>query len=295
MRDAFSTYHPCLNFLYFALVMLFGMFFLHPVCLLISLVSAFAYAIYLNGRQGLRFILLFILPMMFLAMLLNPAFNHEGQTILFYLWENPITWESIAYGLAAGTMLSAIICWFSCYNRVMTSDKFIYLFGRVIPALSLILSMALRFVPQFKDQIKVISQAQRCIGRDVGQGNLLQRARHGIRILSIMVTWALENAIETADSMRSRGYGLKGRTAFSLYRFDSRDKLILAVIAGLGLYVLAGAWAGGVYYRYFPSLKGVGAEPFSLSVYGVYLTLCLLPLGLNWWEDRTWRRLQSKT
>ncbi len=49
-----------------------------------------------------------------------------------------------------------VIQWFSCYNKVMTSDKFIYLFGRLIPALSLILSMALRFVPGLTGQLKVI-------------------------------------------------------------------------------------------------------------------------------------------
>ncbi len=43
-----------------------------------------------------------------------------------------------------------------------------------------------------------------------------------------MVTWSLENAIETADSMRARGYGLPGRTSFSIYRFDSRDSSALA-------------------------------------------------------------------
>ena len=70
--------------------------------------------------------------------------------------------------------------------------------------------MVLRFVPKFKAQFRVVSNAQKCVGRDVSNGKLLERIRHGIRILSIMVTWALENAIETADSMRSRGYGLKG-------------------------------------------------------------------------------------
>ena len=162
---------------------------------------------------------------------INPAFNHEGATILTYLHTgNPLTLESIAYGIAAATMLAAMICWFSCYNEVMTSDKFVYLFGRIIPSLSLILSMSLRFVPRFKARIKEVSEAQRCIGRNVSNGGVIERARHGITILSIMVTWALENAIETADSMKSRGYGLQGRTAFSIYRLDKRDKKALVAV-----------------------------------------------------------------
>jgi energy-coupling factor transporter transmembrane protein EcfT len=91
----------------------------------------------------------------------------------------------------------------------MTSDKFVYLFGRIIPSMSLLLSMTLRFVPRFIAQIKVVSNAQKCVGRDASNGGVVQRVRNAITILSIMVTWALENAIETADSMKSRGYGLR--------------------------------------------------------------------------------------
>lgn len=47
-------------------------------------------------------------------------------------FRQPLTLESIAYGCAAAVMLVAVLFWFSCYNEVMTSDKFMYLFGRII-------------------------------------------------------------------------------------------------------------------------------------------------------------------
>lgn len=293
---AFADYHPTVNFLYFVFVLIASMFFMHPICLGISMVSAYAYSIMLSGRRAVKFNFLYMLPMMLVAALVNPAFNHEGVTILAYLHSgNPLTLESITYGFAAAVMLVSVICWFSCYNAVMTSDKFIYLFGRVIPALSLIISMVLRFVPRFKAQIKVISNAQRCVGRDVSNGSILQRAKHGLTILSIMVTWALENAIETADSMRSRGYGLPGRTAFSIFRFDRRDKIALAVIGGLGIYVLAGAALGGLYWRYFPSMKGAPVSFFSISLFCAYAALCLTPVVIEIQEDRKWRHLESNS
>ena len=97
--------------------------------------------------------------MMVVAALVNPAFNHEGATILTYLPSgNPLTLESILYGAAAAAMLAAVVTWFSCYTAVMTSDKFVYLFGRIIPALSLVLSMTLRFVPKFQAQLQVVSE-----------------------------------------------------------------------------------------------------------------------------------------
>ena len=295
-RDTFSGYHPLVNFLYFALVLVFGMCFMHPVCLLISLGSATAYNIYLKGRKGLRFSLRFLLPMMLLAAVLNPVFNHEGVSILAYTPNgNPVTLESLVYGLAAAFMLASVVQWFSCYNEVMTSDKFVYLFGRIIPALSLVLSMTLRFVPKFNSQLRTVRTAQQCIGRDISNGSVLQRMKHVITILSIMVTWSLENAIETADSMRSRGYGLPGRSAFSIYRFDSRDKAAMLWLGFCLWYIVFGWISGGFYFRYYPSIKLADFGPYPLSFLLVYLALCLTPLILNGREDAKWKRLRSGT
>lgn len=295
-RDAFSSYHPAVNFLYFGLVLFFTMCFLHPACLLLSLAAALRYAVCLNGRRAVRRSLRYLLPAALLAALINPAFNHQGATILTYLPSgNPLTLESIAYGLAAAALLSAVVTWFSCYTAVMTSDKFVYLFGRVIPALSLVLSMALRFVPRFQVQARAVSQAQRCVGRDVSDGSLLQRLRNGVTILSILLTWCLENALEMADSMKSRGYGLPGRTAFSIYRLDDRDQAALWWLGALGGYILSMWGAGGFACRYFPTFRLAPRDGWSLSGLLAFGLLCLTPVIIDRREDRQWTRLRSMT
>jgi len=168
----------------------------------------------------------------------------------------------------------------------------VYLFGRVIPALSLVLSMALRFVPRFKAQLRVVTRAQKCIGKDPSRGGLVHRIRCAGAILSVMVTWALENGIDAADSMKSRGYGLPGRTAFSIYRFDKRDKQALIFLLFLGIAVLAGAALEGLTWRYFPSVKW-STSPLSLCVLVAYAALCAFPIILNRKEDRKWNALRS--
>lgn len=295
MRDAFSSCHPLINFLYFGLVLGFSMCFMHPVCLCISLCTSFAYAVRLNGRRAARLTLVYLLPLMALTAVVNPAFNHQGATILAYLPSgNPLTLESILYGLAAAAMLIAVILWFSCYTAVMTSDKFVYLFGRLIPSLSLVLSMTLRFVPRFTAQARAVSEAQRCVGRDVSGGSVLQRLRRGVTILSILLTWSLENAIETADSMKSRGYGEKGRTAFSIYRMDDRDRSLLVWLIFCGAYVLCGVLAGGLRFRYYPSLAGAPVTPMTVSFFVVYFLLCLTPAALDLAAARQWRQIEKE-
>ena len=136
-KNAFSTCHPAVNLLYFVLVLAFSMVLMHPVSLVISLSAALACSVSLNGGCAVRRSLWYLLPMMLMTVVINPAFNHRGATILCYLpTGNPLTLESIFYGAAAASMLAAVVVWFTCYTSVMTSDKFIYLFGRVIPALS---------------------------------------------------------------------------------------------------------------------------------------------------------------
>ena len=293
--NEFKTYHPIVNFIYFVAVIGFSCFLMHPVCLLVSFVCGFVYSGILKGKKALKTSTVYMLMLMLAAALINPVFNHEGVTIIEYLpGGNPLTLESVIYGFSAAVMLVSVISWFSCYNAVMTSDKFIYLFGKIIPSLSLILSMTLRFVPKFTAQLKVVANAQKCLGRDVSKGSLVKRARYGLSILSIMVTWALENSIETADSMKSRGYGISGRTAFSIFTFDKRDRDTLICIAGFVIYVLAGIISGEISFRYFPAIKGNGINPFGISIFIAYTGLCMLPIIIEFLEVRKWKSIKSK-
>lgn len=294
-KDTFSGYHPLVNFLYFGLTIGFSMFFMHPVCLAISLCCAVCYYIYLTDRKSVGFLIRYALPMMFITAIINPAFNHQGSVILYYLpTGNPLTLESIFYGLAAAAMLISVLLWFSCYTAVMTSDKFVYLFGRIIPAMSLVLSMTLRFVPKFKAQFEAVKEAQAGIGRDMAKGSLWKRLRCALTCFSIMITWSLENAIETADSMKGRGYGLKGRTAFSIYTLTDRDKSVLGWFGFCGIYLLSGSLSGGLFWRYFPSIRGMLTEPLTISFQIIYFALCITPIIINKTEERTWQSLQSK-
>jgi len=292
-RDEFASYHPLVSFLYFVMVLAFTMVFTHPVMLLISFGGAVAYGVYLRGKKVAR-MLLYLLPLCLLTMLLNPVFNHQGATILYWLPSgNPLTLEAIFFGGASALMLAAAMAWFACVNDVLTSDKFIWLFGRIIPALSMVLSMVLRFVPRFTSRMRVVSAARQAAGYQDGE-KPMQKVKHGVTVLSIVVTWALENAIETADGMKSRGYGLPGRTAFSVYRWEKRDSAALLFLLYCGGYILVGSAVGGIRWQYYPLTGGAWSTPFAISIFLAYLALCVMPLYINGKEAAKWRSLLSE-
>ena len=293
--NEFKGYHPIVNFIYFVFVIGFSCFIINPFCLCISLVSGFTYSAMLKGTKQVKTNLIYMLPMIIIMALMNPLFNHQGITIINYFPNgNPLTLEAIIYGICTAFMIASVICHFSCYNEIMTSDKFIYLFGKIIPSMSLIISMTLRFVPRFLHQFKVVAGARKCMGRDVNSGSIIKRAKNGLEILSIVTTWAMENAIETADSMKSRGYGTAKRTAYSIYKFDKRDIKAFVYILLLGIYTLTGSLLGGMNVQFFPCVEFNKVSLFEISVFIAYFMLCICPVIIELWEVRKWKVLTSK-
>ncbi len=301
MHDVFSSpsCHPVVGFVFFAVVMLFTLCFWHPVLLALSLLSAAVYSFMLGGRiRPLRLIAL--LALLLAAVAVNALFNQQGVTVLAYLSDIPITRESLLYGAAGGVMILSVILWFSCFHRVMTSDKLICLFGKAAPALSLMFTMVLGLVPRFRRQLQAISHARRCVGKGAPAGKgwrkaARQKAAYGMAVISTLTAWSLENAIETADSMAARGYGLPGRTSYSYFRLSRRDIGLLLVIALLAGVVAVGAALGVGRIRFFPMLAMEPVTPAGLAVYAAYALLCLLPAIIYLLEELRWRRIKSTT
>ncbi len=289
--DYFKDFHPLVNFSYYASVIVISFMTNNIYLQGIFFFSAIIYHLYLKGvKSSIKTFKMMIISMV-LIIAVNPLVNHQGVTILGYMWDgNPVTLESILYGVSAATMLITVIIWFNTYNEIITSDKFIYLFGRIIPKASLIFSMVLRFVPLYKAEVVAIEKAQRTLGKGVKNKDLITKIKHSLNILSIFVTWALENSIETADSMKARGYGLKGRTAFSNFRITKRDYIVLVII-GISDLILMFLFTKGAYkFTYYPMIKL--AKLNKISIVGLLTTmiLCNIPMAINISEEIKWSK-----
>ena len=182
--------------------------------------------------------------------------------------------------------LVVMLLWVGCYSAVLTSDKFVCLFGGLIPSLSLLLVMILRMIPSLTRKAVQIADARKSVGKGTGASeNKKGKVLGGMRILSALTDWALEGSIVTADSMRCRGYGCARRTNFTLYRLSVRDLLLLACIGGLSLVVML---AGGMEASYTPNLY------FSYISYGfpAYCLMLLIPPVMYLWERIRWNRFK---
>ncbi len=290
----FDSYHPTINLIYFTSVIAATICFKHPAFLTVSYFCAFVYSVKLNGVRTLVFDLCLI-PLIAAWTWWYSYYNHFGITVLSQNFiDNSITLEAVVYGAVTGVIVAAVLMWFSCIHAVVSSDKIIYLFGRVSPKLSLFLSIILRTVPRIKERAKKINTAQRCIGRGLGQGNIFRRFVNFWRIVSIVITWILEYFVEVSDSMRCRGYGLKGRTAFSIYRFDNRDRSFVIVVFWCLTVILMAVLLDQVNIQYNPEIIFNRITPLSYVFYAAYAFLCLLPMGLQVIGETRFGRMRNQ-
>lgn len=289
-RDHFGDRHPLVTFIYFASVMLFSMISFNPACLTATLVCASVYFMTVRGAAALLKRLVLITPVFIVTALINPTFNHRGATILAYFpTGNPLTAESILFGLAAGEMLAAALMWLDCFNRIMTSDKTVYLFGRILPSLALLISVTFRFIPRMTLRFKQIYSAQKQFAPE--NGGFLSKLRLTLGALSALVSYMLESSIEISDSMQSRGCGFGKRTQYSLFRFGSRDTADMAIIIFLSA-ATGTAFAKGLFkFDYYPLISGVKAVPWA---YICFTLLCLVPTAINIKEEIKWHLLRSR-
>jgi energy-coupling factor transport system permease protein len=279
---------------FFALVLSGAVLFLHPVLTALSLAGGLGYSIHLLGWRAVRFALFGMTPLFLVAAAFNPLFSHAGATILARLPGGAaLTLESIVFGVFAGAMIVTVMIWFTACNQVLSADKLHFLFGRLAPALALVFAMTLRFVPRLAIQARRIAYAQRAITPPPARRGLARRAREGLAIVSILTTWALENSIETADSMRSRGFGTGPRSSFNHHRIDRRDRLTLALL-GLAAAVFALATAYSLTtMRFYPALAVPSPGWLGLAGWLAYAGVVFTPLALGAQEELRWRRTQS--
>ena len=290
LNDAFSKCHPAVNFVFFLGVILAAVLIQHPAYVLAGMVTGAIYYLLLNGSKGLKMLVL-LLPLFVFVAAINPLLNTDGQRILFYVLGRPYTLEALWYGIALSGMIVVMILWFGCYNKVLTGDKFTSLFGNLIPAISLLLVMVFRMVPNFIRKARGIAGARKSIGKGAGANATPgEKVTHGLAAMGALTTWALEGSVITGDSMRSRGYGTAKRSSFMIYRMTVTDWLLLVLMVLLmGLTIVAAA-LGQMSAAFTPAMS-VSPVSWGLICYTLYL---MIPIFYYWKEAAQWYISRSK-
>lgn len=272
--------HPFVLFAYFFFVIFTAVFTFNPLFLLPALFGALLLLIKLDGIKTVKVLIAYIIIFILIA-LSNPLFSHNGATVLFFINDSRITFESLVYGICAALMIVSALMWFNCFNKVFDSEKIMYLLGRIFPKLALVFSMTLGFIPRMIKDFKSINNAQKSVKQS--------RIKRYIGSFSAVITRSMENSIITSDSMNARGYMLKGRTFFHRYRFTVTDAVYLCIFSIL--FVLSLLWKSEV--TFYPVIQMNLTALNCISVIS-YFILAILPFILEAKEALKWKLSLSK-
>lgn len=282
--DRFSRFNPKVTLLFFfaEIVLVIAVF--NPVLTAVSFISACIYKIMFDGRNGFVYILKFTLPLIFFVMLFNFIFAHYGATVLFEIRMMSFTLESLFYGFAQGLMLASVLLWFNLYSQVITSERFLSVFGRFAPNAAMIFSMVLSFIPRLKKNVAEINEARALMNTTES------KLKKSIGNFSALITMTLEESIETADSMKARGFNEK-RTVYSKYRFSAADLIMLIFIAVSAVLVIVFKATGGLVFIFEPVIS---MGKLSAAAVISYCLLAFLPVIINFAEGVRWYYLKQK-
>ncbi len=288
----FSELNPLAATIYFFCVTGIAMFSSYPPLMIVALLGGVLFFIVRNGCSHLRSHLFFLLLFIILAAA-NPLMSHNGVTVLFVMNDNPITLEATLYGLNSAAMIIGVLYWFRSFTQIMTSEKLLYITGALSPKLSLVLSMALRYVPLFSKQSKKIKDSQTAMGL-FSDDNIIDDIRGRMRIFSILITWALENGITTADSMTARGYGVCRRTQLKRFTFRRGDILLLVTSLLLTAITAAALSLGKLDFSFYPAVRYSAPDALGICGIAAYSALVLLPVIIETEVSLKWKYLLSR-
>lgn len=288
-----SKSHPIVILLFFLSNIIITMLTKNPLFITISFTSVVIYSFVLKKPKNIIKTILLITIILVISALTNPLFSNYGETILFSIGKKDFDLESMLYGLFTGLMLVSIILWFRNYNILMTSDKFRYLFSKYMPQTALIISLILKLVPELISKMKDFNNGQKITGFYYNQ-TFFGKLRSRFNTLGNLFSWSIEYSMQTAISMKARGYELNKKTRFIIYKFKTRDILTTLLIVLSFISILILGYNSIFNFSYYPVLDSFSLDFKNIVAYSVFIILANLATIIHVKESIKWHYLQSK-
>ena len=241
----------------------------------LSLAGGLAYGFATHGTARTLGALRWQLPVILIIAVLNPLFSASGSTELFRIGMRAVYLESMMYGLCMGGLFVASVLWFEAAASMLGYDKVLALLGNAAPVIALMISMCMRLIPQFLRRGRTVLAVQDAI--DVPGRAPTDPVRSRLRASTVLMGWGMEDSLERADAMRSRGWGAATRrTTYARYRLACGDAAALVGLAAFGAAAVAVAWTATAQYSFYPQLS-VPAPWLGYVVYAAWMVLpCVL-------------------
>jgi energy-coupling factor transport system permease protein len=220
----------------------------------------------------------FLLMMVLLSMVINAAFSHTGNSVLFTVprsWPligGDITLESLIYGALNGLVIGALYLLFNILNLALTTKQITRLIPRAFNPIAVVITIALTFFPSIQQRAREIKEAQMI------RGNPMKKIVDWIPIMIPLLVTSLENAILLAESMTSRGFHKQTQ-------IQSPRALVSLILAAFLIF------SGWILHMYrFPSLVFISLYVFGTSLVATTLITIGKRAHFTRYHQETWTK-----
>lgn len=194
--------------------------------------------------RGLKSILILLLISVSFNLFLTPG------TPIFKIGFLQMTWEGVEFAAMMAIRLIFLVLGSTILTLTTTPNQltdglekslgFLRKVGVPVHEVSMMMSIALRFIPILIEETDKIMKAQMARGADFESGNLIQKAKAMIPLLVPLFISAFRRATDLAMAMEARCYrGGDGRTKMKPLRYEMRDRVAYVVFVGYLAAVIA--------------------------------------------------------
>lgn len=272
--------HPAIFISYYFILIIFAFLYNDPYYLLSFLICISVLIALQNISREFMDIIKFFIPMSVLIIILNPLTSKIGTTQIYIVGNYFITLEALVYGVLMSISLLIILLVFASYNRSVSYQEMLYLFSKRFPHISMIIVMALRFIPLLSyrlSEVNKIFKFNPIHPQKANNDSWIEKTKKTAQMLAVVVSWSLEESMLTAKSMKARGYGITKRTSYLSYKFRKIDYLFILFITITTFISIAGLVQGYGRIEIYPTLSFNSSENL-LNMYYLAFLVLLIPL-----------------
>lgn len=287
----FTVIHPAAYMVYYLILILFAFFFNDPYYLASFLICIALLITFQGINSEFKNILKFYIPMALLIIILNPLVSHVGVTKIYIAGSYFITLESLVYGILMSLSLLIILLLFASYNNAVSYQEMLYIFSKRFPNISIVIIMALRFIPLLNYRLSEVNKVFRFNHESSGNQKdktKIDKIKNTAQMLAVVVSWSLEESMLAAKSMKARGYGITERTNYLSFKFRKIDYYFISIIIISVVICIIGLLQGYGRINIYPQLQFSLSENIFNIFYFAFLILLLPLIYLEFKEKLIW-------
>lgn len=278
--------HPACKIIW-VLSLILGCFIINdPIILSILFLSTIPFVIFGKVlKEWMSFIKIAIIISLIL-LIINIFASQHGSNVLFDFNFIPvfgslkITFEAVLFGISMCLRLITTISAFAILNFTLNPDDLLQsiLFLKIPYKTVLTVSITIRFIPCLMKDLDQMQESLKTRGYSFNNGGFLNKIKSRAILIPPLLSNSLERSIQSAESMESRGFGMKSKkTFYKNIRTTKTDYFFIMLSLLLASFFIVLFYYGYGYIDFYQDISNISLTTSYLAVLIILVLIIVSP------------------